>query len=118
MDKIRQQKLLIEMVMRQTKYTYEECEEKLKENNNDYISVIKDFYGIKKKEEKKSTINQGIFKEIRCMMDDAGNKFRINQELEKTIQEKQQQQHLQEQLQKQKKERNSKKLDTIDEFSE
>ena len=71
------------MVMRQTSYSYEECEKKLDENNNDYIKVIKEFYGIKEHSQKELTINQGIIKEIRTLMDNANNNFRIKQEIQK-----------------------------------
>lgn len=64
-----EKKLLIEMVMRQTNYSYEECEQKLHEMNYDYLKVIKNFYNIKEKSEKNITINQGIIKEIRNFMD-------------------------------------------------
>ena len=83
MDSEKQKKLLIEMVMRQTTYTYEECEEKLNENDNNYIKVIKEFYGIKEQSKKDITINQGIIKEIRGLMDNASNNFRIKQEMQK-----------------------------------
>lgn len=81
MDTENHDKLLVEMVMRQTTYTYEETKDKLKQYNNDYMLLIKDFYGIKKKEGKNLTINQGIFKEIRDMMDNASNNFRIKQDI-------------------------------------
>ena len=37
---IDRQKLLIEMVMRQTQYTYEEAAEQLEKSNNNYITVV------------------------------------------------------------------------------
>ena len=48
MNNIDKQKLLIEMVMRQTEYTYEEAYNKLLEHNNNYLMVIRDYMGIKK----------------------------------------------------------------------
>ena len=80
-----QQQLLIEMVMRQTTYSFDEAKEELKKYNNDYIKVIKIGLGlgINEKKEEKSSINQGIYKEIRGLMDDASTKFRINQEQER-----------------------------------
>lgn len=87
MNSEKEKQLLIEMVMRQTTYTYEDCEEKLNENNNNYIKVIKEFYGIKEKPKKEVTINQGIIREIRGLMDNASNNFRIKQEMQKRAQE-------------------------------
>ena len=66
----RLQKELIEMVMRQTNLSYEESEEELKNNNNDYMKVIKKANGIlEKKEEKITSINQSIYKELRGYLD-------------------------------------------------
>ena len=60
----------IEMVMRQTQYTYEEAAEKLEECNNDYMKVIRGFMGINKVEDKTvKSINQHVYKEIRGFMD-------------------------------------------------
>lgn len=87
MNSEKEKQLLIEMVMRQTSYTYEECEEKLLENENNYMKVIKEYYGIKEKPKKELTINQGIIKEIRGLMDNASNNFRIKQEMQKRAQE-------------------------------
>ena len=76
---------LIEMVMRQTNYTYEESKYHLENNNNNYMKVIKEALGIchDKKEKPITSINQHIYKEIRELMDSASNNFRINQEREK-----------------------------------
>ena len=82
-----EKKLLIEMIMRQTTYTYEECETKLNENENNYMKIIKEFHGIKEKPAQNITINQGIIKEIRELMDNAGNNFRIKQDIEKKAKE-------------------------------
>ena len=49
---IDREKLLIEMVMRQTEYSYEEASEKLKINNNNYILDIRESMGIEKKKDK------------------------------------------------------------------
>tara|TARA_Y100000816_G_scaffold276281_1_gene245315 strand:+ start:4379 stop:4837 length:459 start_codon:yes stop_codon:yes gene_type:complete len=81
MDEKKKQQLLIEMVMRQTNYTYGECEKKLSDNNNDYMKVIKDYYGVKEKKEEVVSVNQGIIKEIRKMMDNASNNYRITQKI-------------------------------------
>ena len=79
------QKLLIEMVMRQTTYSFEKAEQELFKNNNDYIKVIKNALGINKPEKKESNINinQEIYKEIRGFMDIGSKNFLINQEKQK-----------------------------------
>ena len=87
MNSEKEKRLLIEMVMRQTTYTYEECEEKLDANNYNYMIVIKEFYGIKEQPKQQATINQGIIKEIRTLMDNASNNFRKKQEMNKRAEE-------------------------------
>ena len=52
---------IIKLIMRQTDYTKEQCEEKLLEWNNNYLNVIKeyinpDFY--KKQQKKRYTIQE------------------------------------------------------------
>ena len=51
------------ILMRQTTYTEDECKEKLLTKPLD--ECIKEYLGITKKEEKKGTTNQNIFKTIR-----------------------------------------------------
>ena len=51
------------ILMRQTTYTEEECKEKLLTKTLD--ECIKEYLGITKKEEKRGTTNQNIFKTIR-----------------------------------------------------
>jgi hypothetical protein len=65
MDENEIQKKLLMVVKNQTTYTEEEIIEKLKENNNDPIKVIRDYMNIKpnEKEEKKS-LNQTVYSEI------------------------------------------------------
>ena len=76
------------MVMRQTHYTYEEASDKLSAYNDNYLIVIRDSLGIKKVEEKEITsINQGIYTEIRGLMDIASQKYRREQEREQKKQE-------------------------------
>jgi hypothetical protein len=77
------QNLLIEMVMRQTSYTYEDAELHLKNNNNDYMKVIKEALGIiQKNNTSTGSVNQQIYKEIRGLMDDGSKNYRISQENE------------------------------------
>jgi hypothetical protein len=84
MSKNSAQQLLVEMVMRQTNYSYEEADAKLLECNNNYLKVIRESMGINKKEEPKiKSINQQIYTEIRGFMDNASKTYREKQELEK-----------------------------------
>ena len=56
----------VEIILRQTNYTEEEALEKLKEFNDDIEEVVKDFFGIKRKEKKPIvSYNQEIYKQIR-----------------------------------------------------
>lgn len=76
------------MVTRQTELSLEEAKNKLKENNYDYMNVIKNEMGIEKNKDKESgTINQKIYKEIRTLMDDGCKNYRAKQEYEKKKQE-------------------------------
>jgi len=118
---IDREKLLIEMVMRQTEYSYEEACEKLKTNNNNYISVIREYMGIEKTQDKSvKSINQHVYKEIRGLMDTAAYTYRRKQEMEK------QKEELKEKLREEynrresiKKENNeNKKLELIEEIRE
>ena len=91
------QRELIKMVIRQTDYSEEDAILKLKEHKNDYMEVIREAMGInkQKKENNITSVNQQIYKEIRGMMDDAANNYRIKQErqklLEKIYEERQKQ---------------------------
>ena len=107
LEKKKQQQLnhIIDVIKRQTTYDDETIKEKLKEFDNDPTKVIKNYLGIdvnKKKEEKKfSSINQGIYTEIRTLMDDASTQHRKRQEMAEYINKvnelRQQQQHQQHQ---------------------
>lgn len=62
----------IDIILRQTNYTKEECVQYLQTNNNDYISVIKQYMGIptiKPDESQKKVnanhVNQERYKQIR-----------------------------------------------------
>ena len=73
------EKEVINLVMRQTDYNEEQTKEKLKQWNNNYINVIKEYLNpnFNKKETKKSTktLNQQMMGEIRSFMDDVYIKF-------------------------------------------
>ena len=83
---VQKQKLLTEMVMRQTSLSFEDCDNLLKKYNNNYIHAIKEGIGIlnKEKEEEKEikSINQEIYINIRGMMDNAAERYRIKKENE------------------------------------
>jgi len=84
----REQELLIEMVMRQTDLKFDEAKEKLENNNNNYMIVIKEALGIKKSEKiENKTVNQQIYTEIRGLMDTASEKYRRTQEIAKARQD-------------------------------
>ena len=100
------------MVTRQTDLTLDEAKEKLKENNYNYITVIKNEMGIIKKEKDVGTINQTIYKEIRTLMDDGCKSYRAKQEYEKKKQE------YIEKMQKQINTMKNKKLENIEEKDE
>ena len=59
---------IIDLIIRQTNYSKEEAEQKLKEWKGNYLNVMKEYinpdFNIKKKENKKS-LNQQIMTEIR-----------------------------------------------------
>ena len=78
MSSIRE-KEVINLVMRQTDYTEEQTQEKLKQWNNNYINVIKEYLNPEfNKEEIKQTsktLNQQMMGEIRTFMDDVYIKF-------------------------------------------
>lgn len=73
--KIKRNEEIINLVMRQTTYTYEEIINRLQNCNNDYIQVIRQYnlgnINEKKKEESNSvqSRNQEIYKQIRNFMD-------------------------------------------------
>ena len=62
----------IQIILRQTDYTEEQAREKLEKLNFDELSVIRDYFGITEKKESKKviSINQAIYKELRCHLDE------------------------------------------------
>jgi hypothetical protein len=73
---------MIEMVTRQTTYTYEEAKSKVIEHNFDFTKVVREYMGITKKEEiNTKSVNQQIYTEIRDLMDTAASSYRYKQEL-------------------------------------
>ena len=60
---------ILDIVLRQTNYDKETALLKLKEHNNDYMQVIKEFMGIKpKKQERCAYVSQERYKIIRRWM--------------------------------------------------
>lgn len=68
---------MIEMVVRQTDYSYEQAKEKLIEMKWDYKNVILDYMCPDKKDntKKAKTLNQEIFSQIRKQMDAASENY-------------------------------------------
>jgi hypothetical protein len=65
----------IQVILRQTDYTFEQAREKLLEHNNDYMAVIRSYLkqGLTSTNPiaKPLSMNQQIYKEIRSFMDEA-----------------------------------------------
>tara|TARA_B100000401_G_scaffold417938_1_gene341379 strand:- start:383 stop:742 length:360 start_codon:yes stop_codon:yes gene_type:complete len=75
------QEELCGIIMRQTDYSKEQTMEKLKKHNNNVIAVIREYMNPPEKKVIKKTTNQQIFTEIRNLMDDACNNYRIKKEM-------------------------------------
>ncbi len=65
-------------ILRQTDYTEDQAREKLIEFNGNEMSVIRDYFGIseKKTQEKITSINQAIYKQLRGHLDGAMKDYR------------------------------------------
>lgn len=74
----------IDLIMRQTNYNKEEVKQKLL-ITEDPLQIIQEYIGTIKKEDKKITTNQSIYKEIRAVMDDASLTYRLKKEKENEI---------------------------------
>tara|TARA_A100001011_G_C14059505_1_gene735505 strand:- start:42 stop:380 length:339 start_codon:yes stop_codon:yes gene_type:complete len=72
-------KNVIKLIVNQTNYTEEESKKKLKEWNNDYMKVIKEYlnpnFQNKKVEIKNESTNQKMMSEIRHFMDQASQTY-------------------------------------------
>jgi hypothetical protein len=68
----------IQVILRQTNYTTEEAREKLNKFNFNEEEVIRDYFGIteKKNPEKITSLNQGIYKQLRGYLDSAMKNYR------------------------------------------
>ena len=77
----------IQVICRQTELTEEEAKDQLEECNYNCNIVLNKYFGIKPKEEKKSTtVNEVIYNEIRNLMDTGARRFRMEQEKAQYIQ--------------------------------
>ena len=60
---------LVQIITRQTDYTYTEANEKLEEFNYDHVKVIKNYLGIvDKKEPPIKSVNQEIYRQLRSKL--------------------------------------------------
>jgi|LauGreStaDraftv2_3_1035109.scaffolds.fasta_scaffold140042_1 hypothetical protein len=79
----------INIILRQTNYTYEEAQYKLKENNNDHIQVIKKYIGINDKKTtttcKPNSLNQEIYKQLREKMNTGIKDYNTKVQNEKVV---------------------------------
>jgi hypothetical protein len=76
----------VQIIIRQTNYTYEEAEEKLKECNFNHIDVIKSFLGIKEKPEKPiKSVNQEIYRQLRHKLDASMSEYNTKKEKRESL---------------------------------
>ena len=67
----------IQCILRQTDYTVEIAQEKLKEFNYDHLKVIKSYFGISdKKKETVKSVNQEIYRQMRYRLDNNMRDYR------------------------------------------
>ena len=68
----------VKHIMSQTNYNEEFAREKLKEFNNDFMKVLKDYMGIPEKKENSQikSVNQEIYKQIRYSLDQTMKDYR------------------------------------------
>lgn len=77
---------VIDIICRQTDYSKKTAEKKLKEFDNDYTKVIKDFMGIKPKQETTCAyVSQQRYKIIRTELDNACKNYREKKEREEDM---------------------------------
>jgi hypothetical protein len=87
-ETIPEESTLVDIITRQTTLTREEARERLKESDNNHIQVIEEFMGIKKEKKPEiKSLQQEIYKQIRCKMDNSIKIYNQKQErkLEKDI---------------------------------
>ena len=121
-------KACLKLVMSQTNYDEKKATEKLKQYNNDFILVIKEYLNpdFNKKPEpekiKKNQINQHIIRQIRDFKDKQANIYKKNKEyneqLKKLYIKRMKEQENQKKQQKTAENKELKHLDSIKEISE
>ena len=73
----------IQIIMRQTNYTYEESKQKLQDYQYNEIKVLKSFMGIlEKKKTPIKSINQEIYRQIRYRLDASMSEYNKKKECE------------------------------------
>lgn len=78
----------ISLIQRQTNYTQEEIINKLEENNNDPIIVIKKYFNINvesKSDCKPNSLNQEIYKQLREKMNNGIKDYNLKTQNEKVV---------------------------------
>lgn len=78
----------INLVRRQTNYTYEESKSKLIENNYDPIVVVKQYIGVKDKnilDYKTKSLNQEIYRQLRDKLNTGIKDYNIKVQNEKVV---------------------------------
>lgn len=75
----------IQIILRQTDYSEDEANKKLKEHNYDYLLVIKEYFGItEKKEPVAISVNQAIYKQMRHKLDGVMRDYTVRKENNET----------------------------------
>ena len=77
---------LVEVICRQTDYTKEVAKEKLIEHSLDLQSVVREYMGIVKTPDNKTSTNQMVFKEFRTFLDGAAATYYKRKEAQEQIQ--------------------------------
>jgi hypothetical protein len=71
----------IGIIVRQTNYTEEEAQIKLRENNGNHVTVIKNYMGIEEKKERiVGSVNQEIYRQLRHKLDDSVREYNKKQQ--------------------------------------
>jgi NACalpha-BTF3-like transcription factor len=74
---------IIQLVLRQTTYNYEEVKERLEDNKYNYLELLREYMEISKKEEKKDkSVNQEIYSQLRSFMDYGTRKYYKNKRIQ------------------------------------
>jgi hypothetical protein len=74
----------VQIIMRQTSYSENECREKLEKYAYDEILVIKDYFGIaNKKQAPIKSVNQEIYKQLRGRLNSAISDYQTRVETKK-----------------------------------